>query len=762
MKKIFFILFFLPITFVAFSQMPTDGNYANWNWEDQSQANWISKYSTGWQDVNPPFSPITERVGLTVQIYESGDYTKAKGWHLVWAQFDGDYPYFILYNPHKSIIRVFFYLEQIAFTDVLATLSYNDITNPGVLGFFSEFQSSTDYYYNNTSSSDNALMSVVIRDVGVKNWGAADFPILYDNNILDSKFASKKWVFKFYGCNNYNIHLKGTQTTDPGQLGQHSITASTSAVSSNSFNAQYANYNKQIQSSAKMLQDMQNSVKTIDTTWSILKDYKHIVNGMKNIGGVVTALAGISSAVGAVIGFVNIINGTFDESASTTPVAVTQYLALDGTMDIQQYLGGNTLSIPGVSGSYFPQGLAYQPFNCPMGTISLQKTPNIRATTAYEKYGYYQSNLSYGWQSGQLIEICGLSSYPCLYTTGAHPVITTYTTKYPGKFVKYKFDDDIVLTRQKLNGLQLLDVSVAIVCKANGTNDRKYNIYDKYFAYNAFWDISGHEFYLPLENPVYTALNDGRFIIHKFDEANNEVYFGTPFMTMNSLKGVVIEVPEDTEVKLAILARFSSNNYTLPIIFKASYNLNPVIEPAQMSQVFFSQEQTNFKFTDYYNTPYNLTLNSSNNTQNTACVIKMIPGFIGNNGFVAKALPFKKGTDTGNTIINDINFNCSSTFKDAMISNNINTVTHVSDIVKNNDKPILFPNPTKGVLTIQSNGDVINMITVFDITGKAVMKINNINVSRKNIDLSVLQEGIYLIYLHVGNKSYSERVVISK
>jgi hypothetical protein len=198
------LLFTIPVV----GQMPTNGDYSNWNWENQSQSNWKRKDGNIWVEINPPFKPETERIGKIVDVYESGDYTKAKGWQLLWAQFDGIYPYYILYNPHKGLVRAFFFLEEQPFEHVLATLSYHDINSPGILTYGNEYQYATDKYLNSTVTDDD-MISVIIPSVFPDSWCSADFPIFFDQNIQNSKYNSKKWVFKFYGCENYQIHLKG-------------------------------------------------------------------------------------------------------------------------------------------------------------------------------------------------------------------------------------------------------------------------------------------------------------------------------------------------------------------------------------------------------------------------------------------------------------------------------------------------------------------------------------------------------------------------
>lgn len=750
--------------------MPTDGNYDNWDWEDQSQPNWKRKKGSNWEDIVPPFAAETKRVGTIVNIRESRDYTKEKGWQLVAAQFNSVNPFFILYNPHKAIVRAFFYLEEYdAYSDALATLYFDDVNNPGTLSFGKEYQSSTEAYYNNTATGNDDMIAVVIREIiGPETWCAADFPILFDNNIKASKFNSKKWVFRFYGCDNYNLTLDGGVASDLSYLqNQFTMTTAKSTISENNdFNAQYAKVHKQIQSIDKFLQEMQTSTKNInDSSANFLKTYKNVVKDIKGLASIVSAISGVSSGFSAIIGFFNLITGTFDES-STKPAATLQYIKLTGTMTVKKSLSGNTFSIPGVNGTYVPTGLNWQPFNCPMGIVNLQKTPTIKRTSAYNKYGFYDTRVSYGWQ-GDALRYIYPPGFPQLLAGGSHPLKTSYAVKYPGKFRKYKFDDDITLTIQQLNGLELTDVKFAIVCKANGTGDRKYKVGDKYIAYHGFYGLTGQEHAVPLDNPVYKALMEGKLIIHKIElenEQNEQIYFGTPFMDKNKLKGVVLELPEDTDVKLAVFAKFQSDKYTEPVLFKAMYNLTYAEEASTWAQTFFTYEQPNFPFSDFYNTYSTLTLNSSNNTQNTASVITMVPGFVGTSGFVAKSLPITKDLENGNTIVNVINFNCSSMPAGAPAPHNMENALSNNEIESDETQnPALFPNPTRGILRIESKSEnPLQTISVYSSIGQKMLLYDNLNVSNMEIDLSALPSGMYIVTLNIGNRIYSDKIILQK
>ena len=143
----YLLLFLFSIPILA--QMPTDGDCCNWNWEDQSLDNWKRATPSGWSRINPPFLPETPTNGKLYKIQEIGDYTKIKGWELVWTQFgpsDIVNPYFILYNKYRGILRTFFYLESYeAYSHTAVTLSYSYFSKkPGVLTAGDEYSIAPD------------------------------------------------------------------------------------------------------------------------------------------------------------------------------------------------------------------------------------------------------------------------------------------------------------------------------------------------------------------------------------------------------------------------------------------------------------------------------------------------------------------------------------------------------------------------------------------------------------------------------------------
>ena len=65
--------------------------------------------------------------------------------------------------------------------------------------------------------------------------------------------------------------------------------------------------------------------------------------------------------------------------------------------------------------------------------------------------------------------------------------------------------------------------------------------------------------------------------------------------------------------------------------------------------------------------------------------------------------------------------------------------------IRNNIQPVVYPNPTTGVLYINNNNIQVTSIDVLDITGKTVQSFLN---TKKVVDLSHLQSGIYFLKIN--------------
>ncbi len=737
------------------SQMPTNGNYSNWDWENNDQENWKRKDGNNpWREIRLAFAPSTEKAGLMVEIYGTKDFTKAKGWKLLFADFGGEYPYFALYNPHKSIIRTYMYTEgNPIYSHILVTLQNNNekfrvlsLADDGVHAIDSDEKNSSD------------ILTCIIPSIGLNSWAVGEFPVLFDPKNVGG--ATYNWTLSFYACDNFNIQMSLNGTLMPiDAQNLYTLSSSSNPVSGSTFNAGLTTFNTRAQSVEKLIENMHKSADKIlenNNNETFLKDYANLVKSVKNYTDIIHAVSSASSALSSIFGFARMFLGGTDPTKSTPPVAYIQQASLSGTLTIQRPLRSATLSVPGAF-SYYPSNLPWQPYNCPVGILNLKKEPTIKLTTPYDRYAHATSKTALGNDT----YIYSLDGYPSPLTIPKNINLSdNYPEKYPGRYIKYKFDEDIVIAKQEISGLTLKDIRFALVCKPTGTGTRKYKINTPYISCHNFFDLSGRLYAVPATNVVYKAIKEGKLIVHKYDETNDEIYFGTPYIPMNQFKGVTIEVPEDTGIQLAVLATFQSDKYDDLIIFKTVYNVkkNPNPETANSSKVFIDWEQLNFRYSDYYETTKYELNNSPNSSTYTGKQIILKPGFKGTNGFHATARDYK---GNGNTIIDSYNYYCDNSLRSSLNEEWEEEVTDVDHVDSNLSLIEIYPNPCYGILFVKLPENVQSVrIEIYNLSGKKVKSYTDIN-NDSVLDVSSLSKGNYVFNIITANKVYSRKIVIN-
>lgn len=82
-------------------------------------------------------------------------------------------------------------------------------------------------------------------------------------------------------------------------------------------------------------------------------------------------------------------------------------------------------------------------------------------------------------------------------------------------------------------------------------------------------------------------------------------------------------------------------------------------------------------------------------------------------------------------------------------------VDDYSDDFPDNNKPLIYPNPTKNLISIKLNGYSIDEATLFDMSGKKLKAFKELNM----LDLSNFASGIYLLKIRSGNKVFETKVI---
>ena len=96
---------------------------------------------------------------------------------------------------------------------------------------------------------------------------------------------------------------------------------------------------------------------------------------------------------------------------------------------------------------------------------------------------------------------------------------------------------------------------------------------------------------------------------------------------------------------------------------------------------------------------------------------------------------------------------------------NSNVTINCTGIVSNNNLNFnnnfkIYPNPSNGKITIQTNSPKYNII-IKDIIGQTIYKDTDL-LDNETLDITFLTNGIYLININSGNNNTTKRIIINK
>lgn len=611
MKKTLFLLGMLLLSCVITAQMPTDGNFSSWDWENQNQTNWKRRDGNGWVDINPPFDTKTDQTSLLAKIKNNGDYTKEKGWRLMHAQFDGSYPYFILYNKYTGILRTFIYTESTIVMNGLLTVIEipESVRKTRLFNAYETFQIALDSKEESTIAS----VSVLDNNVGSNAWSVSEFIMSSCVGIGNegiSQLYDEYLSISFFAVNDMKMDLKIKGISTPvsvDKLTSFVGTEDNTKVGSTSLTVTQAKAHKIISNGNNMFNEMQESASKIKSdAWEPLKKYKDLVGKTAEIGNYLSALKSLSAGVGAVMGFFDFFNGGMESSSNQLSVGYYHDLTATGTISYNQTIRHTQLKIPGAN---YSGGVEPWKYNCPMGLFGLSSSVKLHRTSPYVKAlfsGYKPKVERNPWGGPDVVvtekykvgplKFINLPVYEEAQAIGfskkeiikylAPDNQTTYK-RLQSYNVKIGTDNGIVM--QNIPEIRVEDVQIAIV----GTLNNKFMPYNssKYAVElltpkaigilnnNGTTTLPGlfHSTYQT--NPVFKKLKDEEFIIHKYDEDAGKTVFGTPYISTKELKGknLTFEAPVGLDVYMSVIIKYTIPNNKEPQIFKARYRFDEVV-----------------------------------------------------------------------------------------------------------------------------------------------------------------------------------------
>ncbi|GAB1855905.1 hypothetical protein MHTCC0001_07400 [Flavobacteriaceae bacterium MHTCC 0001] len=87
------------------------------------------------------------------------------------------------------------------------------------------------------------------------------------------------------------------------------------------------------------------------------------------------------------------------------------------------------------------------------------------------------------------------------------------------------------------------------------------------------------------------------------------------------------------------------------------------------------------------------------------------------------------------------------------------SVLDVNDVLETTTDFKIYPNPVQDNLTIENNNSLPITATIFNVLGKEILKINDINHSKIKINLSTLKAGVYLLQTTFNNTTTTKRLI---
>ncbi len=94
----------------------------------------------------------------------------------------------------------------------------------------------------------------------------------------------------------------------------------------------------------------------------------------------------------------------------------------------------------------------------------------------------------------------------------------------------------------------------------------------------------------------------------------------------------------------------------------------------------------------------------------------------------------------------------------------IHESTSVDDFQQSNIQAVIYPNPSKGIITLENTKGLNNIsIDIFDLTGKLILSKNKLNLKTDfTIDLSNQKSGVYLCKIKTNDNLIIKKIVLSK
>jgi hypothetical protein len=366
----------------------------------------------GQSQIPPPWigqGSISSVYGIDV----INDHASKDGWQLMYNTFNANAsgslinPYFILYNPYRGLMRIYFYITtQFALpsdyvTDGLSVVSNNSTSMLNYMGtdIVDASQNQLSYTQIEPAPKDGS------KPLASNKWYMLQYEFAYDPNVSAINYSNIQlsWFTNYNSITQVSLGGKITGTLN-GTIGS----------TSNGINAALLSGGKTAATGALAVigNDFINS-SALDNS----KDPANLPNNSLGLSddsfsaiqsGITSGLKAFSSnSPAAIIGFLSGILGGNSTSAQTVSLNLNANITLTGTQTNSGSFPSSPTSfwVPGTQGLSLTNNTiqGFIPlYNQPLGVFNLNNRPTVYAHTTYNNIIYRRGDaglLSYNTQS---------------------------------------------------------------------------------------------------------------------------------------------------------------------------------------------------------------------------------------------------------------------------------------------------------------------------------------------------------------------------
>jgi hypothetical protein len=747
-----------------------------------------------------PFASAT--IGKIAIIAQNLDYTRAKGWELLRRDFGcthiTSYPYFVLYNRYSGLIRVFIYEnEQHLFSSMAVKIQPVNSPYPATTASGDAIEAAPDKFLSTSPSSTIGKTVLAVSDNlgGSNRWSVVEFDPSFDPNIANSIYTGAGLQFTIYAVQNYALQASINGTTVSGSSPGLNFSPQNQPTTSGG-NITFTAVGEKFTTFGKDLNDLKSGINSAATGISAFLsgfDPKSLEGSVKanaddaaaktsgspsavsqfanifgDAAGILTGGASVIKLAGDIIG---LLSGGSAKTPAPAPVYTSVNLSLTGSLTLNDVAQTFILRVPGTIQTDGNNATYYK---CPLGIFNLVSTPKAD-TVIYTRTTVNGANI----------------------------------TQTP--FVAYRMtNDDIPVSYFDGTGLDLVSVQAAIMGKVQANSSGKAS-YDP-FAPNFVTQHPQNGVTNIAVNYMRPDLESGRLEVTFFDTSSAHLHlFQTPYVNLECIKGMSINVPKTTTVSLrvkAILKRKDDPANT-PILYIQDYQIDPVhnvtLDATYRNQLLIPVRTgiVNPPFANYTVKPswisdtaiqnVNYTAAATNNYADNSLTVTNVtvspsaqgvvfqagrmvslePGFVAETGssFEASINNYGWVSPTCGTLQKQAfqtSDNCYNTTAKGMAQKPTSTpgsANMLNNPGGNVDSSVnLYPVPARESLTISGlSGWGRSTITVVDQAGKKLFSVYKTDESPTfQLNTAALASGVYFLEIQDDTKKLTRKVVIAR